>query len=281
MSARGGASKSRRGISLPFTLAMVGLVAAVLWWRGHGFYQLGLDARVDHPDFRALRSSGRIGYFYGIVGTFLIFTNLMYLARRKMASRRLGSMKMWLDLHVFTGLTGTCFIAFHSTFQARSVPAQVTVLSLVVVVATGIVGRYLYRLAHAHTDPVKSALAHIEEALPGTREAVTAALAARPLHRLDHHASLMRVLFNIPAWRRETRGRVRAGRQVLAARQAPRSARKRLVRGLRREGRATIARSLLGSWRPMHRLFAILMILVVGVHIGVAWHYGYRWIFSQ
>jgi hypothetical protein len=29
----------------------------------------------------------------------------------------------------------------------------------------------------------------------------------------------------------------------------------------------------------MHRFFAILMLLTVALHVGVAWHYGYRWIF--
>ncbi|HTM19438.1 MAG TPA: hypothetical protein VL172_02985 [Kofleriaceae bacterium] len=36
---------------------------------------------------------------------------------------------------------------------------------------------------------------------------------------------------------------------------------------------------LMRSWRGMHRLFAILMLVTVVVHVAVAWHYGYRWRF--
>lgn len=69
--------RRRRGISFKITLAAAVLVAVVLFWRGAGYYQLGIDARPDHPDFRDLRPSGSTGIFYGVVGTVLIFTNLL------------------------------------------------------------------------------------------------------------------------------------------------------------------------------------------------------------
>jgi fumarate reductase subunit D len=39
--------------------------------------------------------------------------------------------------------------------------------------------------------------------------------------------------------------------------------------------------SLLRLWRSLHRIMAILMVLSVAIHIGVAWFYGYRWIFTK
>ena len=38
--------------------------------------------------------------------------------------------------------------------------------------------------------------------------------------------------------------------------------------------------ALMRSWRSLHRFLAILMIVSVSVHIGVAWFYGFRWIFE-
>jgi hypothetical protein len=35
------------------------------------------------------------------------------------------------------------------------------------------------------------------------------------------------------------------------------------------------------SWRGFHRFFALLMLALLVVHVGVAWYYGYRWIFSK
>jgi dihydropyrimidine dehydrogenase (NAD+) subunit PreT len=135
--------KTRRGISWPVVVAMLVLIVGVLAWRGYDYYLLSLDDRVEHPDYRALRSSGDVGYGYGVAGTFLIFTNLLYLARRRLAKWKMGSVKTWLDVHVFTGLSGALFISFHSTFKARSTMAQVTTLSLLLVVITGLIGRFL------------------------------------------------------------------------------------------------------------------------------------------
>ena len=48
-----------------------------------------------------------------------------------------------------------------------------------------------------------------------------------------------------------------------------------------REVVAVGASSLLQSWRGFHRLLALILVLIVPLHIAVAWIYGYRWIFSE
>jgi hypothetical protein len=38
---------------------------------------------------------------------------------------------------------------------------------------------------------------------------------------------------------------------------------------------------MMRSWRSLHRFLAILLIVSVVLHIGVAWYYGFRWIFDR
>jgi hypothetical protein len=38
---------------------------------------------------------------------------------------------------------------------------------------------------------------------------------------------------------------------------------------------------MMRSWRSLHRFLAIMMLVSVSVHIGVAWYYGFRWIFDR
>jgi hypothetical protein len=38
--------------------------------------------------------------------------------------------------------------------------------------------------------------------------------------------------------------------------------------------------ALVRSWRGLHRFFALFMLAAVILHAGVAWYYGYRWIFA-
>jgi hypothetical protein len=46
------------------------------------------------------------------------------------------------------------------------------------------------------------------------------------------------------------------------------------------EVRAHAGVALLRTWRSLHRLFALTMLVTVSIHIGVAWFYGYRWVFG-
>jgi hypothetical protein len=269
---------------------VLGFVAAVLWWRGSDYYPLGLDDRVEHPDYRTLRSSGHIGYGYGVAGALLIFANLLYLARRRFARWNLGSMKTWLDIHVFTGLAGALFVSFHSTFKARTTISKVTSLSLLLVVVTGLIGRFLYALVPSSGDAdLRKALAELDEISPGLGQQATTLLAEHKPPR-PTSGSLLRALATIPSWRRINRARREALALVIdnaradlpdAERARLKGAAKRLQRESRRAVRAVGASAILRSWRAMHRFFAILMLLTVVFHIGVAWYYGYRWIWSE
>ncbi|WP_428263295.1 hypothetical protein [Haliangium sp.] len=284
--------RRRRGISFKLTLAAALVVAAVLLWRGSGYYFLEIDLRPEHPEFRDLRPSGGTGLFYGVIGTVLIFTNLLYLARRRLAGfRHFGSMRTWLDLHVFTGLVGATFIAFHSTFQARALVNQITAVSLIVVIISGLIGRFFYALIpKPDVQPFNDALDDLEEAVPGLREQIAAAVSAHPPEETRGDPALIRTLRALPGWRRTAHERREAVELIMHNAPAlaaldPRARRhvKRLSRRLARaaalEAYGVAADAMLRAWRPIHRLFAFIMILTVLTHIGVAWFFGYADIF--
>jgi dihydropyrimidine dehydrogenase (NAD+) subunit PreT len=278
------AVRPRRRI-LPYVLALILIgTAAALLYRGWSFYKLGLLDRPDHPDFRTLRPSGVIGNGYGYAGGLLVFMNLSYLVRRRLSSTRLGSMKVWLDLHVFTGLLAAIFVSFHSAFQLRTPIATATSASLGVVVLTGLLGRFLYALSPAgQARRLGAALDELEGDVPGSREPIAIALDGLPGPMVAPNASLFGALLAIPRWRRVSRQRREAIDVILADRIGGRRA-KKLVRAVKKaasaDARSSGAAALLRTWRGLHRFFAILMLLAVGLHIAVAWHYGYRWIFS-
>jgi len=273
-------------------LLLLSVLAYGLWRLGEDFYLADLQSRVEHEAYESLRPGGLIGHGYGIVGTILILTNLLYLARRRFARWHLGSMAAWLNLHVLTGLVGTLLIVFHSAFQFRTPIALVTAISLGIVVVTGIVGRYLYALTPRPDRAVlEQALASLDELAPGCRARVHHALAIHQVTRIDAHQWLLAKLAAVPKWVREARSRgflvsyviedapvaAPLGRQERRRfRKAKRAVRKYATREVVSVG----ASSLLQSWRGFHRLLALILVLLVPIHIAVAWVYGYRWIFS-
>ncbi len=275
-----------------FTVLALVVISGALLYRGYDFYRLKLDARIDHPDYRVLRPGGVIGHGYGIAGTALILTNLLYLARRKLAWLPVGSMARWLDLHVVTGLVGSALVLFHSAFQLRNAVATVTAVSLAIVVVTGLVGRSLFGLLpKAGHVPLEERLEELEGILPTFAASVRDAVHAVPCTRLAGDASLMTALATVPRWLIEARRRRGAVRRVARADEQLERVRKKerkFVRGLvtdvaklaASEVDAVAGQSLLRSWRSVHRFMAILMVVAVTVHVAVAWVYGYRWIFS-
>jgi hypothetical protein len=259
-------------------------VAGYLTWRGISFYRLGLDDRVEHPDFQLLRPSGTIGNGLGYAGALLVSMNLLYLARRRQLFT-IGSMRFWLDVHVFTGLLGGELALFHSAFQVRSTLNLVTAVSLAIVIVTGIIGRSIHALVgqseRLQLAPVVQA---IDERVPGLGRLIMAAADAYPPTRLPANASHLRCLATLPRWRREAEARRDAVRIVARANGVVLESSElealvaQAAQAAAAEVRAISRAALLRSWRSLHRLFAILMLLTVAVHAAVAWHYGYRWI---
>lgn len=257
-------------------------LAAALAYRGWDYYQLSLEDRVVHPDYRRLRPSGVVGNGYGFVATALVVLNLSYLVRRWIGSHRLGAMRIWLDIHVFTGLAAAILVAFHSAFQLRTPIAKTSAASLAVVVLTGLIGRFLHALAPTNPRRLADALGSLEAVRPGARAAAAAVLDELPAPRLRPDASLARSAWAIPGWRRVAARRRAALRMLAPSRPAgaERAAWRELERAAAADARADGMTALLRSWRGLHRFFALLMLVAVGVHAGIAWHYGYRWIFA-
>ncbi len=278
------------------TVLVLATLSAFLVWRGLDFYRQDLLTRIDHPDYGALRPSGLIGHGYGIVGTGLILTNLLYLVRRRFAGVLppwLGSVKAWLDVHAVTGLSGSLLIVFHSAFQVRTTIAMVTSVSLAVVVVTGLVGLYLYALVpKAGLKGFHERLDELRPLLPGLVTNVGEFVKTAPCTRLPADASLVAALLTIPRWIIEARGRRRGVRRAAQADKllrvvanTDRTFARLLVDELGRLAAAEVdthaGSALMRSWRSVHRFLAILMVLSVSVHIGVAWFYGFRWIWSK
>lgn len=266
-------------------------VGVALFAYSGDFYFRGLDARVDHPLYRLLKPSGLVGHGYGIVGTAIILTNLLYLVRRKLPNLPVGSMRAWLDMHVFTGLLGSELIFFHSALQLRNAVASASAASLSIVVLTGVIGRFLYALSpKPDTAGIELALQDLDRRVPGMGAHVRAALEASRPHN-PGETTLTGWIASLPRYWRAARAR---NRQVMLAvstspalmqlavadRREATTLGRAVARAGGREVRALAAAGFLRSWRSLHRFFAILMVVAVVIHVGVAWYFGYRWIFE-
>ncbi|MGH2898452.1 MAG: hypothetical protein ACRDMZ_07245 [Solirubrobacteraceae bacterium] len=276
----------RRTSFLALILGLILISITVgLAYRGWSFYRLSLEDRVEHAEYRLLRPSGVIGNGYGWVAAMLVVMNLSYLIRRRFGGARFGSMRTWLDAHVFTGLTAATLVSFHSAFQLRTPISSVSAASLGTVVLTGLLGRFLYALGPGGVrERLAAALDAVEDERPGSRDALAEGLGQRPGPNVPANASLLRSLWAVPSWVQASRTRREILERILPSRREMSRALARASRELyaasAADARASGIAALLRSWRAMHRFFALLMLAAVFLHAGVAWYYGYRWIFA-
>jgi len=91
----------------------------------------------------------------------MLLMQVYSIRRRVRALRALGSLHAWLDLHVFLGLQGLVFVAYHSVgISAHASLAAINFSLVAIVVGTGIIGRYLYCLIpHARARATRGSIA--------------------------------------------------------------------------------------------------------------------------
>jgi len=270
-------------------LLLVGGAAAV-WMRGGSFYLLSSHERFDHPDYRLLSPGGPLGQGYGVIAAALVLANLSYLLRRRFARWRVGSMRAWLDIHVATGVLAGLFGLSHSALQLRNPVATVTMISLGLTLATGVVGRFLFLFVpRADLERLQLRCSSFDALEPGLGQTLLMRLEARPLPQVVGRVSLPKVLWHQARWMREARQRKRLVHETLAPYRARHPEEFQLLRAHVAEtallaadvSRAVSYDYLMRSWRGFHRFFALLMLALLVVHVAVAWYYGYRWIFTK
>lgn len=129
------ASRKSGGSIMP---GLVGLsVIALIAW---GFI---------HRDDNWYTPEHGLGYWFGIAGSVLMLVLLVYPFRKRFKSwRSWGRLPNWLKLHMFLGVAGPTLILFHANFKLGATNANVALWSMVVVMLSGIVGRYIYSKTH-------------------------------------------------------------------------------------------------------------------------------------
>ncbi len=92
--------------------------------------------------------TGEFVYNAGLVGGILMLVALFYSAFKRLPSmRRLISADAWYYMHIGCGATGAYLIILHSSFDFRSINASVSLFSMLFVIISGALGRYLLTLS--------------------------------------------------------------------------------------------------------------------------------------
>lgn len=260
-----------------------------LTWKGMDYYALSKAARLAHPAHALLKSAGLWGHGVGIVATAFMLSNFLYAVRKRGEPfMGWGDIRGWLDFHVFVGAMSPLVIAFHATFQANNVMAQATTGALLVVFATGVIGRYIFGLvparggkAEEYEDLVANferlrAFAAPELAQAGPGAAALLDRATSPVQAGSMLTLFLRFPFESAALRlrlRRLKGRFQDEERWLDLSRALIKL-SRLRWQLRFYGSL---KALLRGWRVFHATLAVFLVVTLLAHIAVSLYLGYNW----
>jgi hypothetical protein len=120
---------------------------------GAGLFGLAVIALLAwgflHRDDNWYTPEHGLGYWFGIAGSVLILVLLLYPLRKRFKSwRSWGRLPAWLKFHMFLGVSGPTLILFHANFKLGATNSNVALVTMMVVMLSGIVGRYIYGKTH-------------------------------------------------------------------------------------------------------------------------------------
>jgi hypothetical protein len=283
-------------IAILFSLGLVIVGSSAIY--GAGYYLTPLSERPFHPQYDLLKPTGLVGQGYGVVGSFMILSGVgIYSARKRLRIlSTLGKLKYFLEFHIFLCTTGPALVLFHTTFKFGGLVA-VSFWSMVAVVLSGLVGRYLYVQIPRGIQGNELSMAELNarHALLGERLTQVHGVPRELLTRIDGLARPPRPAAELSTWQtlrflllsdlqrgRKLRALVRGVRARNAEHAAVREflslVSERLVL-TRRIALLARLRSLFTLWHVIHLPFSIIMLIIFLVHVGVAIAFGYRWIF--
>lgn len=281
-----------------FIVTMVAIGFATFVWLsywGYSYYQTSLAERPFHEDHHMMKPSGPIGHGLGIVGTLMILIGVFsYIGRKKkIFLPRVGVLKHWLEFHIFLCSVGPILILFHTAFKFGGI-VSISFWSMVAVVLSGVIGRFIYiqiprtiqgrELSLAEIKAMKDDMGITLKEKHGINEEMYVRLqGATMAQALPEEMSLWTRIREQRRQGKERRGKVNAFLQQANLSRTDRKGIMKLVNHeMRLNGRINrlqTMQQLFRYWHVAHLPFALIMLIIMVIHVIITLAFGYKWIF--
>ena len=279
-------------ISLLSLIVIVVLIMLVL--NGTSYYQTSLEERFYHDDHVSLKPSGVVGHGLGILGSLLMIIGVgSYMARKRMKSlSRLGLLKHWLEFHIFLCTLGPILVLFHTSFKFGGL-VSVSFWSMVAVFLSGVIGRFIYiqiprtiegrELSLQEVKGLKTNIDGLELTDEKLNKDVVEIISgsARQKDAEQKSSFFSQLVSSYPS----DYATLRKLKQKLRQAGIKKSEQKRIYKLVKNElslnrriDRLQLMQNLFKYWHVAHLPFAIVMLVIMIIHVGVTLVFGYRWI---
>jgi hypothetical protein len=283
-------SKIKHRLHLLFYTAIVIATLVIIVIEGMGYYQTSLEERFFHENHQAFKPSGAIGHGLGIIGSLLMMIGVfVYMARKRWRSlSRIGVLKYWLEFHIFMCTLGPILVLFHTAFKFGGI-VSISFWSMVAVFASGIIGRFIYLQIPRSIEGRMLSLYEVRQLRQDLSDKLLETLGEKNdmlQHILEARQESNTSEKPTSTSRSAERKTVRAVKRMLAEKSIDKKHQREIVHLLRNDfalehriKRLALMQNLFKYWHVAHLPFAILMLVIMLIHVGVTLTFGYRWIF--
>ncbi len=277
------------------TLASIVIFTALfLAYNGYTYYATSIEERFYHPNHHFFKPSGLFGHGLGITGTLLILIGVTsYIARKRYKFLgRFGRLKYWLEFHIFLCSLGPVMILFHTAFKFGGI-VSVAFWSMVAVVLSGIIGRFIYIQIprtiggrELSLNEVKQMKTDIGDILRTSYQLDDESYEAILASTQSHHENKGNLISNMISKYFQDRKTLSWIRTILQQNNLPKADIKKVTTLLKNEialnnkiDRLQSMQKLFKYWHVAHMPFAIIMLVIVLLHVGITIAFGYKWAF--
>jgi preprotein translocase subunit Sec61beta len=287
--------KTVHRIFIGIMVLTVGLAFILLLINGLEYYRTGLAERAYNSGHDTLKPSGIMGHGLGILGSLLIIIGISsYMVRKRYRfMSRTGLVKYWLEFHIFLCTLGPVLILFHTAFKFGGLVA-VSFWSMVAVFLSGIAGRFIYlqiprsiegrELDLNEVRSMKSNLTEILKSSYGLDEASYGKIVESIEKKTE--VSSRNLLVSLIRNYNDDRKSVHSVRRELKRINIHGNDYRKIVSLVRtdiklsrRIERLDSMKNIFKYWHVAHLPFALVMLLIMVIHVGVTILFGYKWIF--
>jgi hypothetical protein len=270
---------------------MLFLFCGAFFFFSREYYLAPAFKKARHPLNPILRQSGSTGHLFAIIGTLFMVLLLLYSVRKRFRfASKWGNLNVWLSAHIFLGVAGPLLVMFHTVFKYTGI-VSISFWSMVLVVVSGVVGKYIFALIPRSLSGMELNRIEMETEEIGLtfemRKILPAAhpfwqrladieYAASPKSRLEH----LHLIFEPRQLRRQLK-RLLGDSAGLDRRQQKKLIALVVKRHMIHHKAKLMQETLkvLHYWHLVHQPFVIIMFLVLLIHVYVAVSMGYTWKF--
>jgi hypothetical protein len=248
-------------------------------YTGYSYYGTTLEERFYHPKHTWFKPSGAYGHGLGIIGTLMILVGVsIYIARKRynFLAKQIR-LKYLLEFHIFLCTLGPILVLFHTAFKFGGI-VSIAFWSMVAVVLSGVIGRFIYNQIPRTIEGRELTLAEVKTMKTDLAEALDDEF------KLDE--TTKEAIINIANTDKLKGSSLKSLKKLLISKNFPKEDRIYVLKLVkddillsRKIGRLQKMQQLFKYWHVAHMPFALIMLVIVIIHVVITLSFGYKWIF--